>query len=133
MAAVVNAAPRGKAITITIWVLRVALGVAFLAASMMKLSSQPMMVAEFNQVGLGQWFRYFTGLVELIGGITILIPRVSVLGALLLLAVDTGAFVAQVSILHMDWIHTIVIGALILLAIYFQRDSLKAFIGGNGR
>lgn len=126
---VMGAAPRGKAISIAIWVLRILLGLAFLAASVMKLSGQPQMVAEFQQVGLGQWFRYFTAALELIGGVAILVPRVSALGALLLLAVDAGAFVAQVSVLHMDWIHTIVIGALLILLVYFQRESLKAFLG----
>ncbi len=33
-----------------------------------------MMVAEFNRVGLGQWFRYFTAFVEIAGGILLLWP-----------------------------------------------------------
>ncbi len=112
---------------IGIWVLRVLVAALFLFASVMKLSGQPMMVAEFDTVGLGQWFRYLTGALELIGGIGVLIPRFSVLSAILLLLVDIGAFVAQVAVLHMDWVHTIVIGAVIALLIYLQRDGLAAF------
>jgi len=38
--------------------------------------------------------------------------------------VDVGALVVQVSILHGDWIHAIVIGAVIATVIYLQRDRL---------
>jgi hypothetical protein len=79
-----------------------------------------MMVEEFTTIGLGQWFPYFTGALELVGGIAILVPQVSIFGAMLPLAVDVGALVVQIAILHGDWIHAIVIGTVINL----QRDRL---------
>jgi putative oxidoreductase len=127
METVAKAGWSGK--TIALWVLRILAALIFIAAGVMKLSGQPMMVDEFDQVGLGQWLRYLTGLMELGGGIAVLLPRFSPLGALLLLAVDAGAFIAQVAILHMDWIHTIVIGALLVAVIALQRDKLKALLG----
>lgn len=111
---------------IIIWILRILMGAAFIAAAAMKLSGQPMMIEEFEHIGLGQWFRYFTGVLELIGGVAILVPSVSLLGAGLLLLIDLGAFVAQVVVLHVDWIHTIIIAVLLGLLIYLQRDSIKA-------
>lgn len=96
----------------------------FLFGAFMKLTSQDMMVAEFDRVGLGQWFRYVTGLIELVGAIGLLVPRVSVYAAIALLAVDVGAFIAQVSVLHMDWIHTIVVAAFLGGIIYMQRERL---------
>ncbi len=114
-----------RAVTIYVWILRLVVAAMFIAAATMKLTSQPMMVAEFEQVGLGQWFRIFTGILELVGGIAVLVPRVSVIGAGLLLLVDAGAFVAQVGILHMDWIHTIIIGAIIALLIQLQRRTAR--------
>ena len=118
-----------RSANIAVWVLRVVVAALFLLAGFMKLSGQPMMVEEFDTVGLGQWFRYFTGAVEVVGAVVTLIPSVSVLGTVLLLAVDAGAFVAQVAAIHMDWIHTIVIGAVIAALIYLQRDALKARLG----
>ena len=115
--------------TIALWVLRILAAGIFLSAAAMKLSGQPQMVDEFATIGLGQGFRYLTGILELAGGIAVLVPRLSPLGALLLLCVDAGAFVAQVAILHMDWIHTIVIGALLVAVIALQRPALKALIG----
>ena len=122
MTAAVLPASRSK--TIILWSLRVLTAALFLFASFMKLTGQPMMVQEFNTIGLGQWFLYFTGALELVGGIAILVPQVSIFGAMLLLAVDVGALVAQVAILHGDWIHTIVIGAMLGTVIYLQRDGL---------
>jgi putative oxidoreductase len=117
------AVPRAKynVKKISIWTLRILLGCLFLLAAAMKLSGQPMMVAEFAQVGLGQWFRYFTAALEVVGGISIFIPRASIIGAATLLLVDTGAFIAQISVLHVDWIHTVIIGALLVLLVQLQR------------
>jgi uncharacterized membrane protein YphA (DoxX/SURF4 family) len=112
--------------TIFVWVLRLLFAALFLFAGFMKVTSQPMMVAEFDVVGLGQWFRFLTGGLELLGAVTLLVPRASALGALLLLLVDLGAFVAQVTVLHVDWIHTVVIGLLLAVLVYLQRESLKA-------
>src|ERR1700694_5775113 len=58
-------------------ILAILLGLEFLAAGCMKFIDNPVMVDMFNKVGLGQWFRYFTGALEIIGGVGILIPRFS--------------------------------------------------------
>jgi putative oxidoreductase len=115
---------QSNAVKIGVWVLRVLLAAAFLLAAGMKLSGQAITVTEFDEVGLGQWFRYFTGTLELIGGVAVLVPPVSIFGAMLLLLVDFGALVAQLTILHRDWIHVIVIGVLLGLLIYIQRSRL---------
>jgi putative oxidoreductase len=119
------ALPASRSKAITLWVLRALIAALFLAAAYMKLSGQPMMIQEFDTIGLGQWFRYLTGLLELVAGVAVLIPAVSVYGAILLLAVDAGAFVTQVAILHGDWIHTIVIGVVPSILIYLQRDRFE--------
>jgi putative oxidoreductase len=118
-----------KSHNIVIWALRALIGALFLFAAAMKLSGQPMMVQEFDTVGLGQWFRYFTGALELTGGVAVLIPSVSVLGAVLVLLVDIGAFFAQAFLLHMDVIHTIVIAIVICALLYFQRAQLRGLLG----
>jgi hypothetical protein len=83
------------------------------------------MIDEFATLPGGQALRYFTGLLEVIGGVAVLIPSISGLGAVLLLIVDVGAFVAQVVFLHGDWIHPIVIGAILVALIYLQRDAIR--------
>lgn len=109
---------------VALWVLRVAVAALFLFAGFSKLTGQPMMIDTFDKVGVGQWFRYVTGLLEVGGGIAVLIPAASVWAACLLLLVDVGAFVAQVAVLHEDWIHTIVIGVVLAAVIYLQTGRL---------
>jgi uncharacterized membrane protein YphA (DoxX/SURF4 family) len=101
----------------------------FLAAGLAKLAGQEMMVAEFETVGLGQWFRYVTGILEVVGAVALVVPAVSAFGAVLLLMVDVGAFVAQVAVLHGDLIHVIVIGVILAVLVYMQRQQITDRLG----
>lgn len=114
--------PRWK--TNVAWTLCLLLAALFAFAGLSKLSGQPMMVFEFEQIGIGQWFRYVTGAIEVIGAVALLVRRWSWQGALLLLIVDAGAFVAQVTILHMDWTHTVIIAALLGFVIWLRPQYL---------
>jgi putative oxidoreductase len=120
--------PSSKTAIVT-WVLRIAVAALFLLAAFMKLSGNPQMVEEFGVVGLGDWFRIFTGLVEVLGAAAVLYPATTAWGALLLLCVDIGAFFAQVFRIHMDIIHTLVIGAVLLVLIYLTRHTVMNMIG----
>jgi putative oxidoreductase len=66
---------------------------------------------------------------ELVGGVAVVVLAVSGLGALLLLVVNVGAFFAQILFMHEDWIHTIVVGAILITLIYLQRDSIRERLG----
>ncbi len=113
----------GQLVTIAIWVLRILLALAFGAAAFFKLSGAPMMVAEFGKIGLGQWFRYFTGATELAGVALMLWPRTTFYGALVLLAVCVGAFVAQTGPLHGDIVHVLVLGSLLAVMAWICRPN----------
>lgn len=91
------------------WALKVLLALLFLAVASFKFSGAPAAVAEFQKIGFGQWFRYFTGGCELLGAVLLLIPRTTVYGAILLTCVSVGAFLAQLLVLHQDVVHTIVL------------------------
>ena len=110
--------------TIVTWVLRLLVAALFLFAGYMKLSGNQMMVQEFGTIGLGDWFRLFTGACEVAGAILVLIPSFTGWGALLLLCVDIGAFFAQAFVLHGDVIHTIVIGAVIAVLLFLTRHHV---------
>jgi putative oxidoreductase len=47
----------------------------------------------FREIGIGDWFRYFTGAVEVLGALLVLIPRTALLGLLVLAATMCGAVV----------------------------------------
>jgi putative oxidoreductase len=72
---------------------------AFIAAGGSKLAGVPAMIEVFDKVGLGQWFRHFTGLLEVAAGIGLLISRYAFYAAVLLAVVMVGAFIAHVTVL----------------------------------
>jgi putative oxidoreductase len=105
------------------WALMVLLALVFLLAASMKLFGLPKMVAEFGQIGLGQGFRHLTGTIEISGAVLLLWPRSSFFGALILLGICAGAFLAQYGPLHGDIIHVFVLGGLLAVAAWIARPS----------
>ena len=86
-----GAASTGKIINVGLWILQIGAAGMFLMVGFLKLSGDPQMVGLFDAIGLGQWFRYVTGSLEVLGAILLLVPRLSGLGALLLVGVMLGA------------------------------------------
>jgi putative oxidoreductase len=115
-----------KARTIGFWLLKIVLAATFLGAGVFKLSGDPVAVAEFDQVGFGQWFRTFTAFMEIAGAALLLWPRTVFFGALLMGAVCVGAFFAQLLALHGDVIHTIVLAAICAAIAWNHRAQLNA-------
>ena len=72
---------------------------AFVGA--VKLLGAPGMAEEFSQIGIGQWFRYVTGILEGGGAIGVLIPKSRLYGALLLGIIMAGATVINLAILQL--------------------------------
>jgi putative oxidoreductase len=86
---------RGRASLIALWLTQVALAVMFLMSGGSKLAGVPAMVSLFDALGLGQWFRYVTGVIEVASGIALLVPSAAVFGAMLLIATMLGAAAAN--------------------------------------
>jgi putative oxidoreductase len=91
---------RGRIANRVLYVVQVLVGLDFLVGATMKLSGMPHMVAMFDDIGAGQWLRYFVGLCELSGGIGLMIPALSGLAAIGLAALMVGALYVNVFILH---------------------------------
>ena len=89
----------GKGRLITLWIFSGLVALAFLGAGGPKLAGAAAMVELFDKVGLGQWFRYFTGVLEVAAGIGLLIPRYAFYAAIVLATVMVGAVIAHVTVL----------------------------------
>ena len=63
----------------------------FLLAGSPKLLGDPAMVGLFDAIGIGQWFRYLTGLIEVGSAVALLVPSFAVFGALTLVPTMIGA------------------------------------------
>ena len=92
-------AASSKGRLITLWTLSGLVALAFLGAGGAKLAGTAVMVELFAKVGLGQWFRYFTGLLEVVGAIGLLMSRYAFYAAVLLAMVMVGAIIAEVAVI----------------------------------
>jgi putative oxidoreductase len=68
------------------WMFRGAIALVFVLEGTEKFSSDPhsSWVRLFQQIGMGQWFRYLTGAVEVLGSVLVLIPWTVTAGLALL-------------------------------------------------
>ena len=78
----------GRTGRIALWAVQIALAGMFLLAGSSKLLSAPAMVGLFDAIGIGQWFRYVTGSIEVVSAVALLVPAWAAFGALLLIPDD---------------------------------------------
>jgi uncharacterized membrane protein YphA (DoxX/SURF4 family) len=72
------------------WILRGAIALVFIYEGIEKFGAASDWITLFRQIGFGDWFRYFTGVVEIAGGVLVLIPW-TVTAGLALLACTMGS------------------------------------------
>jgi putative oxidoreductase len=120
--------PRVK--NVVLWVVQILLAAAFLMAGFSKLAGQPEMVANFDTIGLGQWFRYFTGAFEIVAAAFLVIPRLTPVGAAMLLCTMAGAVLAHLVVLDGSPVPAVVLGLLAALVLWGRFANLNAWLGG---
>ncbi|MFK7861681.1 MAG: DoxX family protein [Granulosicoccus sp.] len=110
--------------------LRTLLTVAFVGAGLAKLTGVQMMVDTFDAIGVGQWFRYLTGIIEVGGAALLWLPGRQVLGAALLGVTMVGAVLAHIFVLGAaEGVPAIVLGLICTAVIYLHRDLIDATLG----
>ena len=77
--------------TIFIWILRIVAAAIMIMTLYFKFTEHPQSVKLFTILGMEPWGRIGTGVCELIASILILIPRTTLLGALMGLGLMSGA------------------------------------------
>jgi len=82
-----------------LWALQIISAGMFLLAGSLKLTGNPLMVQEFGVIGLGQWFRYLTGTIELVSAVLLLIPSLAGYGAAALALTMVGAILAHLFVI----------------------------------
>lgn len=105
--------------------LRGILTLAFVAAGLAKLAGAEMMVATFEAVGVGQWFRYVTGVIEVAAPILLWLPGKQVAGAALLGATMVGAVLAHLFILGPSAVPAVILGLICAAVIYLHRKQIS--------
>ena len=122
-----TAAP-GKALNIALWTLQVLVALLLLAAGSGKLVGSAAMVALFDAIGIGQWFRYVTGSLEVLGALLLIVPGTTAFGAVLLACVMAGAVAAHLTVLHTAATVPLVLFALTALIAWGRRSQLAGLL-----
>jgi putative oxidoreductase len=113
---------RGRQDVLISWILRLAVSVVFLSLGASKFDATGYWVKLFDQIGLGTWFRYLTGILQVAGALLVLLPRTFLIGIGLLACTMAGA--AAIWVVRFGAPQNAIIPGAVLVAL--------AFIGIHG-
>jgi putative oxidoreductase len=117
---------------IGLWAAQVALAGLFLLAGGSKLAGAPETVALFEAIGVGQWLRYVTGLVEVGSALALFVPSLAPFGAVALVATMLGAIATHVLVLGVSPAMPAVLLLAALAVVWARRGQLFAALPGPG-
>jgi len=112
-------------------VVKVLLTLAFVAAALAKLSGQEMMVQTFEAVGVGQWFRYVTGVIEIGAAALLWFRGMQFVGAGLLTCTMAGAVLAHLFIIGPSAVPALILGVLSAIVAYHYRAQSPIDLGSS--
>lgn len=118
-----------KALNIAAWVVSGPLALMMIMAGTNKLRGVPMMVGLFEAIGIGQWFRYLTGGLEVLGAALLFIPRLSGVGGTLLAGVMAGAIATHLFIVGGSFALPLALLVAAAFVAYVRRDRTLALLG----
>ena len=125
---VVERPSTGRAATIAVRVLRLALAAVFAMAGLAKLGGDAAMVEMFADIGAGQWLRYLVGTCEVLGAVGLLVPRLAGAAALGLVALMTGAALTNVLVLEVTPALTLTLLVAAAVVAWARWDDVRALV-----
>ncbi|WP_447005951.1 DoxX family protein [Saccharothrix isguenensis] len=90
---------------------------------------------KFDEIGFGQWLRYVTGVLEIAGGLGLLVPRLCGLAALGVVGVMAGAVATELVVLG-DPAGAVLPAVVVVSAAvvaWFRRDTVTALLQTFGK
>jgi putative oxidoreductase len=121
---------RSRAGRIGLWVVQIALASLFLLAGGSKLAGAPPTVALFDAIGVGQWFRYVTGIIEVGSAIALFVPSLALFGAVAIVATMLGAIATHVFVVGGSPAAPAVLLLAALVVVWARRGQLFAALPG---
>jgi putative oxidoreductase len=88
-------ASTSRSMNVTLWVLQGILALGFGLSGVLKLSGSPQALVVFQAMGTAGWMPYVIGVLEILGAIGLLIPRLSGTAASAFVALTIGALVCH--------------------------------------
>jgi uncharacterized membrane protein YphA (DoxX/SURF4 family) len=108
---------------VALWVGQVVIAAVFLMAGGSKFAGAPAMVALFDAIGIGQWFRYLTATIEVGSAIALLVPSLATYGALALVLTMAGAVYTNLFVVVSSPVPALVLGAGAAAIAWARRDQ----------
>ena len=105
-----------RRLSATDWSLRAGVALAFAVFAAEKLLGSNW-IGLFDAIGVGQWFRYFTGAVQLAGALLLLVPVTARVGGVLMGSTMVGAIFVHMAVLDTGVGGAIIPAALLPLVI----------------
>ena len=118
------AIPRARVALVALWLTQIALAGMLILAGGLKLAGVPVMVALFDAIGIGQWFRYVTGSIEVVSAVALVVPSWAAFGALLLIPTMVGAVFTHLFIVGGSAVPAAVLLTGSLAVAWARRDQL---------
>jgi putative oxidoreductase len=87
--------PFFRAIPVLLWIMAAAIAYDFIYQGWRKFDPQGWWAPAFKKWGYPTWFMIIIGMIEVVGGLLLLVPKVRHLGALLLIVIMVGALVTR--------------------------------------
>ncbi len=123
----------GRAVNVALWALQILLALVFAMAGLAKVFDDPAMVEMFATIGVGQWFRYVVGALEISGAVGVLIPRFSGSAAIGLVCVMLGAIFTNLFVLGASPVLPLGLLVASVVVAWGRRSRTRAQADGNRR
>jgi len=122
--------PRARALAprVGLVILRVVMAVVLLGAGGAKVVGDAWMVAVFHAIGLGQWLRYVVGILEIVGGLALLVSPLAGVAALALVAMMIGAVLTEIMIVRRPPIAALAALAALMLIAWGHREDTRRLL-----
>ncbi len=116
----------GKGLTVLMWVCTLLAAIGFIVAGLPKILQIPAWVSSFEEWQYPAWFLIVVGIWEVIGAVSLLVPRTTVWGAIWLMPIILGAAYTHIRFDPLpELFRPLIFLILISVAAFLRRRSQK--------
>ncbi|UBU11160.1 DoxX family protein [Nonomuraea gerenzanensis] len=119
---------------VVLWVLQIAVAGFFVMAALGKFAGAEPSVSTFEAIGFGDWFRILVGVLEVVGAVALLVPRLAGAAGLALAGLMAGAVLTEAFVSKGGVALPLVLLVLCLLVAWGRKESAERLLSAvSGR